>query len=190
MRVTAFNGSPRKDGNTFIMLDTVIKELEKKDIEGEVVQVGGQKIHGCVACQKCFENDDHRCVYDDDILNSCIDRMIASDAIILGSPTYFGSLTPEIKALMDRSGMVTRAQGGLLKRKIGAAVAVHRRAGSMVVFNTINNFFLINNMIVPGSTYWNVGVARQKHEINEDEEAFTTMKNLAANISWLLENLK
>ena len=143
MKVVAFNGSARKDGNTAILITHVFRELEKAGITTELVQLSGSRIHGCIACMKCFENKDQRCSVKNDIANSCIEKMLEADAIILGSPTYFANVSTEMKALIDRAGMVSRANSNMLTRKVGAAVVAVRRAGSIHVFNSINHFFFI-----------------------------------------------
>jgi multimeric flavodoxin WrbA len=187
MKVVAFNGSPREDGNTSVLIDRVLAKLREHGIETEVRQLGGKAIHGCRACYACFKNKDGRCGFDDDAANECIAKMADADGIILGSPTYFSDLTPEVKALIDRAGFVGMANGGLFKRKVGAAVVAVRRAGSIHVFDSINHFFLISQMIVPGSRYWNVGVGRDKGEVAEDEEGMKIMDVLGENMAWLLE---
>jgi len=164
--------------------------FEKAGAESKLVQVGGELLRGCKACDSCKVNKDGHCIEDRDIINSCIDMMVDSDAIVIGSPVYFSQMTTEAKALIDRCGYVTRANGKLLSRKIGAAVVVARRAGRMTTFNAINQFFLINDMIVPGSTYWNVGVAWDPGEIAGDEEGLLTVDRLAENILWLDDRLK
>jgi multimeric flavodoxin WrbA len=189
MKVTAFNGSARKDGNTASMINTLFDELHKDGIETEMVQFAGKRIRGCTACGKCVENLDKKCIIDNDIVNDCIEKMISSDAIILGSPTYFADLTSELKALIDRAGYVARANSHLFKRKIGAAVVAVRRAGSIHVFDSINHFFLISQMIVPGSIYWNMGIGRAIGDVEQDEEGLETMRVLAQNISWLLKKV-
>ena len=141
MKVVAFNGSPRKEGNTAALIKHVLTELEKEGIETETVQVGGKSIHGCTACTKCYESKDKKCVIDKDIVNECIEKMLEADGIILASPTYFADLTPELKALIDRAGFVSKANGELFRRKVGAAVVAVRRAGSVHVFDSINHFF-------------------------------------------------
>ena len=146
MKVVAFNGSARKDGNTAILIRHVFQELETEGIETEFIQLSGSKIHGCIACMKCFENKDQRCSVKDDIINDCIEKMLDADGIILGSPTYFANVSTEMKALIDRAGMVSRANGDMLARKVGAAVVAVRRAGAIHVFNSINHFFLIGQM--------------------------------------------
>lgn len=190
MKVVAFNGSARKDGNTAILIRHVFQELEKEGIETELVQLAGKKIHGCIACFKCFENKNQRCAVESDVINDCIDRMLAADAIILGSPTYFANVSTEMKALIDRTGMVSRANGDMFARKVGAAVVAVRRAGSIHVFNSINHFFFIGQMVVPGSSYWNIGIGREKGEVEEDTEGINTMKTLGRNMAWLLKKLK
>ena len=189
MKVVAFNGSARKDGNTAILIGYVSRELEKQGVETELIQLSGSRIHGCIACMRCFENKDQRCSVKDDIVNDCIEKMLAADGIILGSPTYFANVSTEMKALIDRAGMVSRANNDMLARKVGAAVVAVRRAGAIHVFNSINHFFFIGQMVVPGSSYWNLGMGRQKGEVEKDDEGIQTMKNLGRNMAWLLKKL-
>lgn len=189
MKVTAFNGSPRREGNTSLLIKQACDALNREGIETEVVQVGGEKIKGCIACYQCFSRKDHRCAVTDDIANSCVEKMLASDGIIIGSPTYFAALTPETKALMDRCGMVSRANGDMLKRKAGAAVVAVRRAGAINVFDTINHFFSIGQMIIPASNYWNIGVGRNIGDVLQDEEGMGTMRVLGENMAWLLKKI-
>jgi multimeric flavodoxin WrbA len=190
MKVMAFNGSARKDGNTAILINYVLKELDKQGIETELLQLAGKKIRGCKACYKCFENKDQQCSFKNDILNECMAKMIEADGIILGSPTYFTDVSTEMKALIDRTGFVARANGDMLKRKLGAAVVAARRAGSIHAFDTLNHFFLIAQMIIPGSNYWNIGFGRNTGEVEKDEEGILIMKTLGQNMAWLLKKLK
>jgi len=190
MKIVAFNGSARKDGNTAILINYVLKELDKQGIETELLQLAGKKIRGCKACYKCFENKDQQCSFKNDILNECMAKMIEADGIILGSPTYFTDVSTEMKALIDRTGFVARANGDLLKRKLGAAVVAARRAGSIHAFDTLNHFFLIAQMIIPGSNYWNIGFGRNTGEVEKDEEGILIMKTLGQNMAWLLKKLK
>ena len=189
MKVIAFNGSARKDGNTAILIRRVFAELEAEGIETELVQLAGQSIRGCTACGQCQKDKNKRCVIEDDVVNDCIEKMLAADGIILGSPTYFADLTSEMKALIDRAGYVARANDDMLKRKVGAAVVAVRRAGSVHTFDSINHFFLIGQMIVPGSIYWNMGIGRAKGEVEQDEEGLKTMQTLGQNIAWLLKRI-
>ena len=189
MKVIAVSGSARKDGNTAILVRHVFTELEKEGIDTELVQLAGERVRGCVACYQCWKNKDGACVIKDDIVNSCIEKMKGADGIILASPTYFADITSEMKALVDRSGMVSRANGDMFKRKAGAAVIAVRRGGAIHAFDSINHFFLIGQMIVPGSSYWNVGVGRQIGEVEQDEEGVQTMKALGENMAWLLKRI-
>jgi multimeric flavodoxin WrbA len=189
MKVVAFNGSPRKDGNTSILIDHVFVELQKESIETEKIWIAGGRIQGCMSCGKCFENQNKACAVKKDMLNSYIERMLEADGIILGSPTYFGSVSPEMKMLIDRAGMVSIANGRMLKRKVGAAVVAVRRGGATDTFNTINNFFFLNQIIVPGSNYWNFAFGLNKGDVEKDDEGIQTMKVLGENMAWLLKKL-
>ncbi|AKB53496.1 MULTISPECIES: flavodoxin family protein [Methanosarcina] len=189
MKVVAFNGSPRKEGNTAALIKHVLAELEKEGIETEVVQVGGKRIHGCTACGKCYEKKDKKCIIDKDIVNECIEKMLEADGIILASPTYFADLTPELKALIDRAGFVAKANNEMFRHKVGAAVVAVRRAGSIHVFDSINHFFTISQMIIPGSSYWNMGMGLAEGEVEKDEEGIQTMQTLGQNMAWLLKKL-
>ncbi len=190
MKVVAFNGSARKDGNTAILVNYIFDEMKKEGIETELVQFAGKKINGCMACRKCFENKDRQCIRKDDIVNDCISKMVEADGIILASPIYFADVTPQIKALMDRAGYVAKANDDLFRRKVGAAVIAVRRAGAIHGFDTLNHFFLISQMIIPGSQYWNIGIGREKGEVEKDEEGIQIMRTLGKNMAWLLKKLK
>jgi multimeric flavodoxin WrbA len=190
MKVTAFNGSPRRDGNTGILLRAALAPIAEAGIETELVQVGGTSIHGCRACMQCMARKDLRCALNDDGFNDHMEKIMASDGIIIGSPSYFASITPETKALVDRAGFVGVANGRALARKVGAAVAAHRRGGGIQVVNTINQMFLMSRMIVPGSTYWNFGVGREQGEVASDKEALANMQDLGETIAWLLPRMR
>ncbi len=189
MKVIAFNGSPRKNGNTNILIGYVIKELKKEGIETEVYHLGGRLIRGCTACGSCFKKKDRTCIIADDVINECIEKMIDADGIILGSPTYFSNVSTEMKALIDRAGMVAKANDDMLRRKVGGAVVAVRRGGAVHVFNSINHFFFIGQMIVPGSIYWNFGVGMAEKDVENDDEGIRTMKVLGENMAWLLKKL-
>jgi multimeric flavodoxin WrbA len=189
MKVVAVNGSPRKNGNTAAMINAVFRELEAENIETELIHIGGELVRGCTGCRACFKMKNSRCILEDDMINDIIAKMAEADGIILGSPTYFANLTPELKALIDRAGYVAKANDELFRRKVGAAVVAVRRAGAMHVFNSINHFFFISNMIVPGSSYWNMSLSRDLGDFERDEEGMATMKNLGLNIAWLLRKI-
>jgi len=189
MKVVAFNGSARKGGNTAILLGYVLKELEAEGIDTELIDLSGVTIHGCLACGQCFKNKSSRCSQTGDMGNAFIEKMEQADGILLGSPTYVADVSPEIKALMDRAGLVGKSNGGSFRRKVGAAVVAVRRAGAIHAFDTLNHFFLISEMIVPGSSYWNIGVGLEKGDVEKDAEGIQTMKNLGQNMAWLLKKI-
>jgi multimeric flavodoxin WrbA len=189
MKVVAFNGSPRKDGNTGRLLQQVLETLEKHGIETETVHLGLKPVHGCTACMKCFEKKNGRCVIEDDIVNSSIEKMTGADGIIIGSPTYFADVSTGTKALVERAGFVGIANGGLYARKAGAAVVAVRRAGAIHALDTINHFFGISSMYTVGSSYWNLGIGLAAGEVEQDREGMDTMVTLGENMAWLLKKI-
>ena len=189
MKVVAFNGSPRRGGNTEQLIKEVFKPINDAGIETEFVQLGGQKVRGCIACMQCWENKDNRCAVKDDVINDCIERALSADGIIFGSPTYFTDVTAELKALIDRLGFVSYANGGLLIRKAGAAVVAVRRGGAIHAFDSINHLFQMSQMMVVGSTYWNFGIGLDKGDVMKDDEGLKNMKNLGENMAWLLQKI-
>ena len=189
IKVIAFNGSARKDGNTAILLRCVLNELASEGIETEMIQLSGMKIHGCRACSECAKNKDHRCGQKDDDGNALLEKMVAADGILLGSPTYFANITPEISALMDRACYVSRANGSLFRRKVGAAVVAVRKAGAVPAFDALNHFFFFSEMIVPGSSYWNMGIGLEPGDVEKDLEGIQIMKTLGQNMAWLLKKV-
>lgn len=189
MKVVAFNGSPRKEGNTYLLVQRVFEELHKEKIETEYFQVGAKSLRGCTACRKCFENRDKKCVLPDDGLNGYIAKMEGAEGIVLASPVYFSNVTADMNALIGRVGYVSRANGGLLKRKVGAAVVAVRRAGATMVYSDLNFFFGHEEMIIPGASYWNLGIGRSPGDVLKDEEGLRTMENLGKNMAWLLKKL-
>ena len=189
MKVIAFSGSARKNGNTAILLNTVLDELKKEGIETELVQLAGKAPKGCMACFKCMKNKDNKCAMTDDKLNEYLAKILDAEGVLLGSPVYFIDATAGIKALIERCGMVAMANGGLLKRKVGAGVAVARRAGAIRTFTTLNSLLLHAQMIVVGSSYWNVGIGRDPGDAEKDEEGIQTMKTLGQNMAWLMKKI-
>ncbi len=189
MQAILINGSPRKEGNTNGLLKVAAKVLNNNNVKTEIINIGGEQIRGCTACRKCGEMKNLKCVINDH-LSPVIEKMLKADAIILGSPTYFADITPELKALIDRCGVVSRANNMALTRKVGAAITVARRAGALNAFDSINHFFLMSNMIVPGSTYWNISKSAAINDFDKDEEAKQTISNLAENIAWLLKKFQ
>jgi len=188
MKVTAFNCSPRKDGNTAHMIKRVLDVLERNGIETEFVQVG--ELKGCKACVACRKNKDMKCIQKGDDLNLYVKKMAESDGIIIGSPTYFADLTAEAKALIDRCGYVLRSNGNRMKRKVGAAISPARRAGSIHVIDSITHFFTINEMYVVSSSYWNMSEACVPGDFENDKEGIETMETLGENMAWILKKLE
>jgi len=190
MKVVAINGSARKDGNTAILVRRVFGELEEEGISTELIQLAGQEVRGCLACFRCFQNLDRKCAVMGDFVNECIGKMDEADGIILASPTYFATVTTELKAIIDRAGLVAIANGNMFARKVGAAVVSVRRGGAVTVFDTINRFFFIEEMVVPGSSYWNFAMGLHPGEVEDDEEGMKTMGDLGKNMAWLMKKIQ
>jgi multimeric flavodoxin WrbA len=191
MKVVAFNGSPRVNGNTAQSLKMVLTELEKEGIETEIVQLGGRKVFGCLACGQCGENKDNRCARKDDEMNVFIQKIEESDGIIIGSPTYFSNVSSEVKALIDRCGYVAKSNGGtLLKGKVGSAVVSARRAGSTFTYSAINFFFGIAEMTICSSNYWNMTLSRDPGDVQKDSEGIQTFEILGQNMAKLLKQVR
>ncbi len=189
MKVVAFNGSARRDGNTAILLKTVLGEIKKERIETELVSLAGKNIQGCTACYRCFENQDLKCAVDNDMINDCIAKMKEAEGILLGSPAYFSDISAGMKAFIERCGIVSRANGDMFKRKVGAGVVAARRAGSIHAFSSLNYFFLVGQMIIPGSSYWNMAIGKNPGDVKNDSEGMETMKTLGQNMAWLLKKI-
>lgn len=189
MKVIAFNGSPHKNGNTAILLRRVLAVLEAEGIETELIDLAGQEIHGCTACGACLKTKNRQCIIKGDSINSYVEKIVAADGVLLGSPTYNSMMTPEMKALIDRTATVAKANDDLYKRKVGAAVVTMRRAAGILTFDAMNNYFLHGQMIVPGSSYWNVGVGFYPGEVEKDAESLETMDTLGKNMAWLIKKL-
>ena len=190
MKIIGFNGSPRVNGNTSILINTVFEELHNEGIETELIQIGGRQFHPCTACSVCYQKQDERCHIKNDLFNECIQKIKEADGILLGSPVYFADITPEMKAFIDIVGYVARANKGLFRRKIGAGVIAVRRAGAIHSLDSINHLFQVTEMIIPGSTYWNLGMGRNIGDVLNDTEGIETMRNLGKNIAWLLKKIK
>ena len=185
MKVVAINGSPRKNGNTKLLLEAVLQPLRDAGWQAELIQVGGLPIQGCRACGKCIEKQNQRWIFENDICNEVMAKMFAANAMILGSPCYFTDMTAEMKALIDRAGFVAYVNGGLLKGKIGAAVVAARRGGATHVYDSINHMFMMSKMLIPGSSYWNIGYGLNEKEVANDEEAMANMRQLGSAVAWL-----
>jgi multimeric flavodoxin WrbA len=189
VNVVAFNGSARRKGNTAYLLQTVTEVLGKEGLQTDIIDLAGKPIQGCIACMQCHRNKDRRCAVDTDFLNECIAKIDAADGILLGSPTYFADVSTEMKALIDRAGMVAKANDDMFRRKVGAAVVAVRRAGAIHAFDSMNHFFLIGQMIVPGASYWNIGLGLDRGDVAADSEGLQTMQTLGQNMAWLMKKI-
>lgn len=190
MKVIAFCGSARKEGNTSLLLNAVLKPLAEAGAETELIELAGNEIRGCLGCYVCYLKKNRECVLTKDRVNESISKIVAADAILLGSPAYFGDVSSEMKAFIDRSSMVNKANGYIFKRKIGAAVVAAGRAGAVHALDTMNHFFLLSQMIIVGSNDWNVGTGMEIGEVVDDEEGMKTMHQLGENMAWLMKKIK
>jgi multimeric flavodoxin WrbA len=189
MRVLGISGSPRRGGNTDILIHTALGVLAEQGIETEFLSLADRPVKPCMACGGCFKSEMIQCVQEDPAFEGVLEKFTAADGILVGSPVYFGSATPQTMSLLDRVGYVARRHPQLLRRKVGAAIVVARRAGQNFTFAQLNYFFLISEMIVPGSNYWNVAFGSKKGEVEHDQEGMETVKTLARNMAWLMKKL-
>ncbi|HPN10028.1 MAG TPA: flavodoxin family protein [Syntrophales bacterium] len=189
MKVVALNGSARKNGNTAILLNTVLEELQREGMETELIQMDGIALPGCRACYKCFKNKNRHCSVETDMLNEVIDKMLAAEGILLGSPTYFSDVSANMRAFIERCGFVARANDYMFKRKVGAAVVAVRRAGAIPAFSGMNLFLHYMQMIMPGSSYWSMALGRDIGDVRKDEEGMQIMRDLGRNMAWLMKQI-
>lgn len=187
MKVIAFNGSPKKDGNTYEAIKAVARELEKENIEMEIVHVGNKVIRGCLACGGCSRNMNERCVIENDEVNEWIQKMKEADGIILGSPVHYSAVAGTMKSFLDRAFLVTSVNGGMLRHKVGASVVAVRRSGGVPTFDQLNNYINYSEMVMPTSNYWNVVHGNAPGEATQDEEGMQIMRVLGKNMSWLMK---
>lgn len=188
MHVIAFNGSPKEDGNTYQSLKVVTEELESAGISTEIIHVGNKNIRGCIACGSCAKNLNEKCVFDDAV-NENIQKMIKSDGIIVGSPVYYASVAGTMKCFLDRAFYVCGANGGLMRHKVGASVAVARRSGEVATFDHLNHYFTLAEMFVVSSNYWNVTHGHAPGDVIQDEEGIQIMRVLGKNMAYLMNQL-
>ncbi len=186
MKVIGIVGSPRPKGNTEYLVNEALNVLKKEGIEVEMIKLGEKNVAPCEACNACTRLQN--CQIEDDF-QEIFEKIEAADGIIVGSPVYYGSASPQVMALLDRTGYVSMKRGRTLDRKVGAAIAVARRAGANFTFAQLNYFFFINGMIVPGSTYWNVAYGLAHEDVKKDEEGIQTVRNVASNMAWLLKKI-
>lgn len=187
MKVVAFNGSPKPKGNTMFALAMVCKELEKNNIETEIITVGNKKISGCLACNICVKNKDEKCTQSADPVNDWIQKMKEADGILLGSPVHYASISGNMKSFLDRAFYVAGVNGGLLRHKVGASVIAVRRSGGLTAFHDMNSFFTYAEMMIPTSNYWNVIHGTVPGEVENDAEGVQIMEVLGKNMSYLMK---
>jgi multimeric flavodoxin WrbA len=187
MQVVAFNGSPRVKGNTAAAIRLVASELETAGIAVTVVQVGSQLIRGCIACGKCIETRNERCVIETDEVNGWLQLMKSADGILLGSPVHFASMGGTMKSFLDRAFYVSAVNGSLLRHKVGAAVVAVRRSGGVTTFDDLNHYLNYAEMVMPGSNYWNVIHGTRPGDTVSDGEGEQIMRILGRNMAWLLK---
>lgn len=188
MKVLAICGSPRPRGNTWHLLQEALRVLNAQGIETEYLSLHDREVRPCLACEKCAQ-DKNRCAQEDDF-NAIYQMMARSDGLIVGSPVYFGSATPNLMALLDRAGYVARMGDNPFVRKVGSPIVVARRAGVNFTYAQLLFFFIIMGMVVPGSTYWPIAYGRKPGEVAQDQEGIKTVTTLAENIAWLLKKLR
>lgn len=186
MKVTAFNGSPRAEGNTKLLIEHTLEVISKQGIETEIVQLGGNLLWGCQSCYACFKTKSGRCSIKDDRMNEFIEKVDSSDAIILGSPTYYGEVSTEMKAFIDRLGLTSIGAGRTLTHKIGAALVSVRRSGAVPVYDSLNRFMLGSGMVVVGSTHWNAAIGEMPRDIFEDKEGMHNAEDLGRQMAWAM----
>jgi multimeric flavodoxin WrbA len=187
MKVVAFNGSPRKNGNTAHAIGMVLKELELAGIETEIVHVGKETIAGCAACHGCVRNQDERCVLPGDKVNEWIQKMKAADGILLASPVHYSGIAGTMKSFLDRAFFVLGVNGNPLRHKVGAALAAVRRSGGLPTVNGLYHYLTYSEMMLPTSNYWNVAHGLQPGELEQDEEGVQIMQVLGRNMAWLMQ---
>lgn len=187
MKVLAFNGSPKKEGNTYHAIKIVLDALEKEGIDTEIIHVGNKSIRGCIACNQCVKNKNEKCVLPDDEVNEWIQKMKEADGIVLGSPVHYSSMGATMKAFLDRVFYVTSVNDGMLRHKVGASVVAVRRAGGVPTFNQLNNYINYSEMLMPTSNYWNVINGTSPGEALQDAEGVQIMRVLGTNMAWLMK---
>jgi multimeric flavodoxin WrbA len=190
MKVVAFNGSPKKEGNTYHAIRMVADELEKQGITVEIIHVGNKTLKGCTACGECAINKDDKCIIPDDEVNEWIGKMKEADGIILGTPVHFASMGATLKTFLDRALYVLGRRPSTLRYKVGASVVAVRRSGGVSTFHEMNNYFTYFEMLMPASNYWNVIHGRLPGEVAQDAEGVQIMRILGKNMAWLMKVLE
>jgi multimeric flavodoxin WrbA len=186
MKVLLINGSPRKEGNTYAALSEIARQLERQGIDSEIAWIGNKPVRGCIACGTCKQQGNNRCVFDDDVCNTFIAKMETSDALIIGSPVYYGQPSGQSLCLQQR---LLFAGWAACRDKPAAAVCVCRRGGCTAAFQTLQMPFQMCHMPLVTSQYWNIAFGREPGQATEDVEGMQTMRTLANNMAWLLKKI-
>jgi multimeric flavodoxin WrbA len=184
-KVVLISGSPKPEGNTALLMRECAKVIQAAGVETEIISFAGKKIEACIACMKCKSG---RCGLDDG-LNDIIDKIRPAQGLIVGTPVYFGTARGDVMCALQRIGYVSRNSDNYLKGKIGGPVAVARRGGQTLTLQEMMMFFLINELIIPGSTYWNMVFGRNPGEALNDEEGMRTIRRFSENVAELIKKL-
>lgn len=186
MKVVAFNGSPKANGNTKLAIEMVASELRKEGIEVEVIHVGNKIIRGCTACNACMKNKDEKCIIKGDDVNEWIQKMKEADGIILGTPVHYAAIGGTMKSFLDRAFYVMGSTS-MLRHKAGVAVVAVRRSGGIPAFEQLNNYLNYSEMVMPTANYWNVIHGTTPGDVEEDAEGKQIMEVLGKNMAWVLK---
>jgi multimeric flavodoxin WrbA len=190
MNATLICGSPRENGNTQKLLEFSKEILNKNNIKTELILLSKNKVNPCIACNQCAENKNKKCAFNDDEFNNIFLKLIDSDALIVGTPVYFGSATSQITSFLHKAGYVSRRNSNLLKNKIGAPIVVARRAGQNFTYAQLSFFFTINDMIIPGSSYWNIAFGNSQGDVLKDQEGIDTIMHFSENVANLIKTIR
>ncbi|MPW25745.1 flavodoxin family protein [Alkalibaculum sp. M08DMB] len=187
MKVVAFNGSPKSEGNTYHSVKIISDELEREGIQTEIIHIGSKTISGCIACNQCGKNKDEKCVLPGDDVNIWIQKMKEADGIILGSPVHYSSISATMKSFLDRAFFVAGANKNLYRHKVGTAFTAVRRSGGIPALDDLYHYLTFSEMLIPSSNYWNVIHGARPGEVLSDEEGVQIMRILGKNMAWLLK---
>lgn len=185
-KVILISGSPRPEGNTFQVLHECLKVIESHGVEAELISLAGKQIQSCIACGKCAELK--KCVLNDGV-NEIIEKLRNAQGFIVGTPVYYGTARGDLMSLLQRVGKVSGATDRFLSWKVGGPIAVARRGGQTASIQEMLMFYLMNDMIIPGSTYWNIAFGRTPGEVLEDEEGVQTMRRFSENVAQLIKKI-
>ncbi len=187
MKVVAFNGSSKVEGNTYHALQIVGAELAKRDIELEIINIGKMNLAGCIGCGACAKARNEKCPAFNDGLDELVQKAKEADGILLGSPVYFSGVAGNMKCFLDRLLYVSGSNGGLLRHKVGASVVSVRRSGGIPTLNELNKYIEYAEMIMPTSNYWSVIHGNRPGEVMQDAEGVQIMQILGQNMAWIME---